>query len=111
MPKVTHTHWRRAPKDDIHHDRMIITLVAATEALSIAPDVLIRADGMPWPLEVPALLRGTTGGHQHKLLLIDLCDDLDEVSAKATRSRIADYQRRGWEMPKVRQFLEREALE
>jgi hypothetical protein len=61
-------------------------------------DVLIRADGLRWPLEVPQLFEGTSDGKQCRGLMIDLRDDFDEIALDATRRRIADYQRRSWEV-------------
>ena len=82
----------------VRPDRMIITQVGASRYPMGTLDVVIRADGLRWPLEVPHLLEGTRDGKQCRLLVIDLRDEFDKIAVDATRRRIADYQRRRWEV-------------
>src|SRR5208337_1471835 len=82
----------------VRPDRMIITQVGASMYSMRALDVLIRADGLPWPLDIPHLLEGTRDGKQCQVLVIDLRDEFDKIAVDATRRRIADYQRRGWKL-------------
>ena len=100
----------RAFKDS-RPERMIVTQVGASRCPMSTLDVLIRADGLPWPLEVPDLLAGTRDGEQGQLLVIDLRDDFDEIAVDATRHRLADYHRRGWTVSGGPQIREGAVLE
>jgi hypothetical protein len=92
---------------EVRPDRMIITQVRASRYPMGTLDIVIRADGLCWPLEVPQLVEGTRDGKKYKLLMIDLRDDFDEIAVDATRRRIADYQRRNWNVPSGQQILEK----
>jgi hypothetical protein len=96
------------PMSHLCQDQTIITLVGASKFPMSSLDILIRADGLTWPLGVLGLLDRARGGKQRQLLLIDLRDDFDEVAAEATRCRIADYRRRSWEVLGGQQIRERE---
>jgi hypothetical protein len=87
-------------------EEIIITQVGASRYPMSTVDVLIRAEGLRWPLEVPHLFEGRRDGKQCRLLMIDLRDDFDEIALDATRRRIADYQRRSWEVTGGLQVLE-----
>ena len=86
------------PMSHLCPDQTIITLVGASKYPMSSLDILIRADGLPWPLGVPGLLDRARSGEQRQLLVIDLRDEFDEVAAEATRCRIADYRRQSWEV-------------
>ena len=47
---------------------MIITQVGASRFPMGTLDVVIRADGLPWPLDVPHLFEGRRDGKQCRLL-------------------------------------------
>ncbi|MGO9598756.1 MAG: hypothetical protein ACLP7Q_12275 [Isosphaeraceae bacterium] len=111
-PQLTESSPNHAePTSHIRPDRMIITRVGASWFPMSTLDVLIRADGLPWPMEVPDLLAGTRDGKPSQLLVIDLRDEFDEIALQATRRRIADYQRRRWEVLGGPQILERAVFE
>jgi hypothetical protein len=99
------------PTSCIRPNRIIITQVGASRFPIGTLDVLIRADGLPWPLEVPHLLEGKRDGRQCQLLVIDLRDEFDEIAVDATRRRIADYQCQSWEVVGGQQTLERAIVE
>jgi hypothetical protein len=57
--------------------------------------VVVRADGQPWPLA----FRGfppPCPSVGHEVLLIDVADDFDNEAREATRARQRDYAARGW---------------
>jgi hypothetical protein len=91
---------------EVRPDRMIITQVGASRYPMGTLVLVIRADGLRWPLEVPQLLKGTMDGKQGRLLMIDLRDDFDKIAVDATRRRIEDYQRRNWNVLSGQQILE-----
>jgi hypothetical protein len=83
---------------DTRPEATIVTQIGSLTFPMGTFDIVIRADGLRWPLEVPHLFEGRRNGKQCRLLLIDLRDDFDEIALDATRRRIADYQRRSWEV-------------
>lgn len=72
-------------------DQVIITLRWATSIPVLNADVLIRADGSAWPLNLPGL-QSSDG----ECLRIDLADDFDAVAEEASRQRYKDYASRQW---------------
>jgi hypothetical protein len=76
-------------------DRVIVTWARADRLAVFDTDVVVRADGQPWPLD----LRGFPGRWPPpgpEVLLLDVADDFDGVAREATRARQRDYAARGW---------------
>jgi hypothetical protein len=74
----------------------IMTWLYAHGRGRIEADVVIRADGTPWPLDLPIASpgRGKAGGRP--VLLVDLADHQDRTARDAARARRLDYLDRGW---------------
>jgi hypothetical protein len=87
-------------------DRVVLTTSAAARQPLLPADVLIRAERGEWPLSVPPFAPAAGG----EILVIDLLDNADEVAARATRRRLADYAARGWtvERPPAARAIEHE---
>jgi hypothetical protein len=77
-------------------DLLIATAMFARESGGLGAEVVIRADGMPWSLDV-GLPAGRPGGAgERPVLLVDLADHQDRAARDATRRRWLDYCDRGW---------------
>jgi hypothetical protein len=85
-------------------DRAILTLVHAHRLDWLDVDVLVRADGTPWPLELPGF-PPRTKGRARRVLLVDFADESDEVAAAATQDRLRAYERRGWPIEGPRRWV------
>jgi hypothetical protein len=79
-------------------DRTIITTVALGDLERLALDVLIRADGTPWPLNLPIISDRKQGEERGPLVVIDLHDSFDSVALEATRDRLKSYSDQGWKL-------------
>jgi hypothetical protein len=82
-------------------DGAVLTQTAAARLRAVVTDVLVRAEGGPWPLALPGLRRAGGG----EVLLIDALDDGDAPAAEATRARLRDYASRGWAVEAPAQWL------
>ena len=89
-------------------DRVIVTLVQASWLESVYTDLLIVASGEGWPNALPGFPpRLVRPGHRAHLL--DLADDVDPASRRATRERLREYERRGWSVSGAPRWLRGEA--
>jgi hypothetical protein len=77
-------------------DRAIMTLAAVQRRGRIEADVLVRADGTPWPLDLPFAAGRPEQLGARPVLLVDLADDHDRTARDATRARMLAYQARDW---------------
>lgn len=77
-------------------DLSIVTMTCAHDRGRLAADVVIRADGTPWPLDLPLRADGPVDGGGRPVLLVDLADHQDGTARDATRRRWLAYRRRGW---------------
>lgn len=76
-------------------DKVIFTLARAGTLPTIDTDVVIRADGGPWPLNLPQSTgRSTAQGAAP--VIVDVADDADKFAKAATRRRHESYVARGW---------------
>lgn len=76
--------------------RAIATWLYARDQGQVEADIVLRADGTPWPLGVPFVPPGPrTEGRV--VLLVDLDDGQDRTARAATNARRADYRDRGWD--------------
>jgi hypothetical protein len=82
-------------------DGAVLTQTAAARLRAVVTDVLVRAEGGPWPLALPGLRRPGGG----EVLLIDALDDGDAPAAAATRARLRDYAARVWAVEAPAQWL------
>ncbi len=76
--------------------RAIVTCLHADRRGRIEADVVIRADGLPWPLDLPVAAPRPGRAEGRLVLLVDLADHQDRTARDATRARRLDYQNRGW---------------
>ncbi len=79
--------------DDVH--RAVVTTLRMKGILRLNVDVLIRADGTPWTLHLPAIdhvLRDHAAG----LKIVDMRDQFDQTASLATEERLAAYQDKSW---------------
>lgn len=74
----------------------IDTITFAYEIGGLAADVVVRADGTPWPLDPAPRSIHRAGADDRPLLLVDLADHQDGTARDATRGRWCDYRNRGW---------------
>lgn len=74
----------------------IVTLAATAERLSVDADVLVRADGGHG--SIPAAFPPRRAFPGSEVVLVDLADDADAVARRATATRVAAYDARGWEV-------------
>ena len=77
-------------------DRVIMTMAFAHGLGSVETDVIIRADGTPWPLDLSLTSGRSQDIEEQAVLLVDLADDQDRTARDATRARRLDYRDRGW---------------
>ncbi len=75
--------------------RAIATWLYARDRGRVEADIVLRADGTPWPLYVGLAPPGPRA-EGRAVLLVDLADDQDRTARAATNARRADYQDRGW---------------
>jgi hypothetical protein len=75
--------------------RCIITRLMAHKVANLDVDVLIRADGTEWPLTLPGF-PPYVPRPGWEVVLVDMADDADARAEDDTRSRLRDYQARGW---------------
>jgi hypothetical protein len=59
-------------------------------------DVVLRADGTPWPLDLPLATCRPGYGEQQPVLLVDLEDGQDRTARDSTRGRRRAYRQAGW---------------
>jgi hypothetical protein len=77
-------------------DRAIVTLRFAHGLGRLETEVVLRADGTPWPLDLLLAAGRPDQDEEHPVLLVDL-DDVQDVTARdATRARRQVYVDRGW---------------
>jgi len=102
--------WRRARAKGwsalvpYSFDKKIITLAMASKLEGLDTDVLVRADGSPWPWNVPGFPpRLPNPGRTVRL--IDLADDGDADAVDAGRRRLRDYQSQGWRIASAPSWL------
>jgi hypothetical protein len=76
--------------------RSIVTSLVASARGGLEADVVVRVDGLPWPLDVPLAVPRADGGEPRPVLLVDLDDHQDHVARDAARARRLDYRGRGW---------------
>jgi hypothetical protein len=79
-------------------DRTIITIIEFRSLERLALDVLIRADGTPWPLSLPIISDRKQGEERGPLVMIDFHDSFDSVALEATRDRLKTYSDQGWKL-------------
>jgi hypothetical protein len=77
-------------------DGAIVTLVRAHEIKELDVDVVIRGDANSWPLDLPCFPPLARRGDARQALLVDLGDEGDDTAIAATRTRLDDYEARGW---------------
>jgi hypothetical protein len=82
-------------------DRVIMTLAFAHGLGSLETDVIIRADGTPWALDLALASGRTPAIAEQPVLLVDLDDDQDRTARDATWARRRDYRDRGWLVEKA----------
>jgi hypothetical protein len=80
-------------RDDLP-GRAIVTWLHARGR--IEADVVIRADGLPWPLDLAVAPPRPGQAEARPVLLVDLADHQDRTARDATRARRLDYRDRGW---------------
>jgi hypothetical protein len=76
-------------------DNVILTWARADRIEAFGTEVVVRADGQPWPLDFKGF-PGRWPMPGPEVLLIDVADDFDGVAREATRARQRDYAARGW---------------
>ena len=78
-------------------NRRIVTQLAANKLRDLAADVLIRVDGGDGGTQacVPSYQIGSIASQGH---IVDFVDDFDPSFLAATRSRISEYERRGYQV-------------
>jgi hypothetical protein len=77
-------------------DHVIMTMAFANGLGSLETDVIIRADGTPWPLDLALASCRAQAIEEQPVLLLDLADNQDRIARDATRARQRDYRDRGW---------------
>jgi hypothetical protein len=83
----------REDADQAGVDRAVVTWKRARCLARFDVDVLIRVDGTPWPLKVPAF---PPAGRTDEVYLVDFPDYNDELAKYANERRRRDYIERGW---------------
>jgi hypothetical protein len=76
--------------------RAIVTWLYAGVRGRLAADVVVRADGTPWPLDIELVAPGPGDEYERLVLLVDLDDHQDRTARDAARARRRDYRDRGW---------------
>jgi hypothetical protein len=74
-------------------DRAVVTWKGARCLDTFDVDVLIRVDGTPWPLNVPAF---PPAGSAELVYLVDFSDFDDVLAIYSNEWRLRDYVDRGW---------------
>jgi hypothetical protein len=74
----------------------IMTWLHAHVRGCLEADVVSRADGTPWPLELPLASPGREEHGGGAVRLVDLADHQDRTARDAARARRLDYRDRGW---------------
>jgi hypothetical protein len=82
------------PSPEDHN--MIMTQLGFQQSEELDVAAIVRADGTPWPLEYPRFSDSSPSRNKSGLLVVDFDDFQDATAAKATRSRLRDYDQRGW---------------
>jgi hypothetical protein len=77
-------------------ERAILTWVYARAIGRLEADVVLRADGTPWPLDLPLASCRPEHDTERPVLLVDLADHQDETARAATRARRRAYRQAGW---------------
>ncbi|MGP0070009.1 MAG: hypothetical protein ACLQGP_41205 [Isosphaeraceae bacterium] len=77
-------------------DRVIMTMASAHGLADLETDIIIRADGTPWPLELSLASGRSENTEEQAVLLVDFADDQDRTARDATRARRLDYRDRDW---------------
>jgi hypothetical protein len=86
----------------------IVTVARPRRLRRLGADIVVRADGTPWPLDLPGLGdRPRRGG----LAIVDMVDHCDPVAQDASRKRVAGYTGRGWAVVGGPASIRRERLE
>ena len=73
-----------------------MTWLYARDRGRIEADVVIRADGTPWPLDLPIASPGREEAGDRPVLLVDLDDHQDRTRGTQRGARRLDYRDRGW---------------
>ena len=84
-------------------DKAILTTTRAKQLPNLETDILIRADGTPWPLH----LKGFPSNGPGETLLVDIADDFDGEAKQATDDRCVHYLNRNWIATGTPHFLSR----
>ncbi len=79
--------------------RAIVTWLHARRRGGIAADAVVRADGLPWPLDLAVAPPRPGPAGVRPVLLVNLADHQDRTARDATRARRLDYRDRGWITP------------
>jgi len=78
------------------HARSVMTLLHANSVRRLDIDVLVRADGTPWPLRLAGFPPARRAGDADPVLLVDLADEEDGRPGHALSERLRDYADRDW---------------
>jgi hypothetical protein len=79
-------------------DRTIITTVALRSLERLDVNVLIRAEGTPWPSSLPMISDCKRVEERAHLVVIDFHDSFDMVARDATSDRLKSYADQGWKL-------------
>jgi hypothetical protein len=77
-------------------NRAILTWLSARAIGRLEADVVLRADGTPWLLDLPLAARRPEYNKERPVLLVDLEDGQDRTAADATQARRRAYREAGW---------------
>jgi hypothetical protein len=97
VPRSGPGHRQQGPNDPLAGlGQTIITLTAATKMPSLDTQVLIRATGGEWPLDLQGFPPVQVNQARTGIILIDCADDGDDSTRHDSRCRLREYVERGW---------------